>query len=274
MQGFKTVLDRWKPFKRESQLPKCSGRLCLRAVGRGFESALSLASLAAVICAPASAGVIYQTGFESPTYTVGGLNGQDGWTNSTVPIVQTANVFSGTQAVQYSATGLSAQDYAIHSLTYNALTDSNQIVIGQIEMEISNTGTASGQDAILFRANGGLLVGHIEVGLNRKAFMANLTTTIGGSVSVPLGVWNLYTFSMNFQTQQFTAFVNDQLIGTLPFSNTYTSLSVVQFGLHDSPGTDSTFYDNLSIASVPEPSTLLLFATSAGILLLRRRSFR
>ena len=77
-------------------MPKSSSRLLLKEAGRSLRPALSLFSLAAVICAPASAALIYQTGSEPPTYSVGSLNGQDGWTSSTVPVVETSTVFPPT----------------------------------------------------------------------------------------------------------------------------------------------------------------------------------
>ena len=45
-------------------MPKSSSRLLLKEAGRSLRPALSLFSLAAVICAPASAALIYQTGSE------------------------------------------------------------------------------------------------------------------------------------------------------------------------------------------------------------------
>ena len=116
--------------------------ICRISLGRrACVTAFSLLFLAVLISATASAGTIYQTGFESPTYLLGGLNGQSGWTISTVPIIETSIVHSGLQAVQFDASGLGGPSIAFRPLSYNSLIDPNQLVVAQSQVELSTTGT-------------------------------------------------------------------------------------------------------------------------------------
>jgi hypothetical protein len=68
---------------------------------------------------PACADIIYQTGFEPPTYHLGTMEGQDGWSFSTVPVVQNSTVLSGSQAVEFDASQVSSgQNLIERGLSY------------------------------------------------------------------------------------------------------------------------------------------------------------
>ena len=78
-------------------------KFCSRS-RRALALALGLISTSAVLPASASATVHYQTGFESPSFTLGQLIGQDGWVGDPAanPAIAVQNtVFaSGSQAVR------------------------------------------------------------------------------------------------------------------------------------------------------------------------------
>ena len=55
----------------------------------------------------AHAGLLYSTGFESPTDGVGQLTGQDNWFGSKIPVVESSIVFGGSQAAAFDASAAS-----------------------------------------------------------------------------------------------------------------------------------------------------------------------
>src|SRR5258708_3824525 len=110
----------------------------------------------------ARAGVIFQTGFEStdtPAYSIGQLSGQNGWTGLISPVVENSTVFSGSQAVSFDSTGTVGQNLMHHSITYDSLTDADQIVVFDIHFMASATGTPSNWTVVGASGTGGLFIG-------------------------------------------------------------------------------------------------------------------
>ena len=209
---------------------------------------------------PVNETVIFQTGFEttdSPGYTVGALNGQNGWCCSAVGTVENTTVFAGSQAVQFAASGTTGQNVDDHGLSYTATGNPNFIVTMSTEFMEGATGTSSLWDVLAAFGSPGFL-GQLFVDNGVASLDGN------GSVVVSVGVWNEYSLMLNFNTQTETAFVNGQVIASEPFATPATGLNPVQglaFGINSSPGTDSGYWDDVSVVSTsPEPSSLeLLF---------------
>ncbi len=223
---------------------------------------------------PASADIIYQTGFESPSYSLGTLAGQNNWGNSSIPVVENTTVLSGSQAVEFDASLLpSGQNVIAQPLSYNSVNNSQALVRIQEAFFLSATGTTSVWDVMVVVGNNGFIG---QLGVRNNNIGLGLANSGVGSVPVMRGQWNSLELDLNFQTQIQSAFMNGIFIGEGSFSNPTTSLGFVEFGVNQSPGTDQAFFDNLSITSsaVPEPSTLvigLLGVALAGGYGLRRR---
>lgn len=68
-----------------------------------FSTAITIAilTLLASTTPRAMAGVVYQTGFEPPTFSTGTISGQDGWGSATPSetVVESSVVKSGLQAI-------------------------------------------------------------------------------------------------------------------------------------------------------------------------------
>src|SRR5438874_1618488 len=96
-----------------------------------------------ITCEAASASVIFQTGFEPPVYSLGTLNGKDQWFNATVPMVQAGTLFSGVQGLEYDAGLVSAQDASFRPITYTSSGNPESVLIGHIEMMLSDAGSPS-----------------------------------------------------------------------------------------------------------------------------------
>lgn len=232
--------------------------------------ALILASSARFL----NGALIFQTGFEtsdSPGYVTGQLNGQNGWCCNTVGVVENSTVFAGSQGVQFNASGTTGQSADAHGLPYTATGNPDYIVTMSTEFMQSATGSSSLWDVL--------------VAFGSPAFLGQLFVDDGvasldgiGSVPVGRGVWNDYQLILNFSTQTETALVNGQYIGSEAFQSFATGLNPVQglvIGINSSPGTDSGFWDNVSVVSMaPEPSSsALLFCglIAAAILIPKAR---
>ena len=237
----------------------------MRKHGRVRVAVLVLAALALLFGGRgvARAGVIYQTGFEPPTYSLGTLNGKDGWSTSSNADVQNSTVLSGTQAAGFNATTVSGQDLAAHAISYSSLNNPDSLVRIQEAFFLSAAGTPSNWDVIAAFGNNNVFLGQVLVLTNNTATLGLASTGVG-SVPVTRGQWNSFELDLNFQTQIQSAFVNGVFIGQGSFANPATSLNVFEFGVNSAHGTDQAFLDNLSITSssptVPEPSSLALLS--------------
>ncbi len=246
-----------------------SRRLCHR-----LALVLGLAVAVLLSCVrPASAAIIYQTGFEPPTYTLGTLSGQDNWSSSSIPVVQNGTVLSGTQAAEFDASLLpSGQSVILHPLAYSSVGNPEPLVRIQEAFFLSTTGRHSIWDVIAVGGNNGF-IGQVLVAANDTALLGLASTTVG-SVPVTRGQWNLFELDLNFQTQMQSAFVNGVFIGQGAFAHPTTSLASDAFGVNFFPGSDQAFVDDLSVTSsaltalaIPEPSTLAILGSSlAGLM--------
>ena len=191
---------------------------------------------------------LFQTGFEatdSPPYSLGQLAGQNGWAGS-LGVVQNGTVFGGTQAVQFNAALASGQTLVSHSLSDP---QPETEVVYEIEFQQSANGSPSFWDAVVAVGNAGFL-GQLVVTQTGNVILGNATTSTG-SLPVSRGVWNDFQLVVNYSAQTITGYVNGSLVGSLPFSNSSTTVSAVGFGINFGPGADSGFFDNLSVVSTP-----------------------
>lgn len=247
--------------------------MVLRLLTRG---SCSLAFLTLTAVTQASASVVFQTGFEpspteTPGYDLGELAGQNGWFGASGVTVENSTVFSGSQAVSYSATGLSGPNIIGHPLTYNSVANPDQIVTIDMKFEESATGERSVWDAVDVYGNPGFtFIAQIVVGT-----LGNASAGFGTLVPVTRGTWNDYQLTLNFATGVVSASVNSQSLGSGTF--TATSLYTVDLGINSSPGSDTGFWDQVSVtetAATPEPGSAGLLLAAIGLMVARKSSGR
>ncbi len=225
---------------------------------------------------PLAADTLYTSGFESPAYTLGALSGQDGWFefSSNAATVETATVFAGSQAVDYNAAGATGQDGAFHPLSYSSVGNASNLVELDMEFQQSVAGTSSTWDVFVADGSSGFL-GQLLVLPDGDVTLGLASSTVG-SVPIARGAWNDFQYFFDFSNQTMTAYVNSELIGSGAFANPSTDLTSVGFGVNSLPGTDSAFYDNLTVtsaAATPEPgSAALVLAGIGAFVTIRRRT--
>lgn len=225
--------------------------------------------VAMIALSPFASADVFSTGFEPPTYSLGPLAGQDGWASSAVPVVENSTVFAGSQALAYNSTGITGQDLASHTVTYNA---GGIVDLGVEFME--GAGTEPVFDVLAALGNLGFIAqltisstGDAEYGPDG----ASMTT---GSVPITPGVWNHYDLVLDFQNDTATAFINSTLIGSGAFATPSTGLAQIDIGVNDAAGDDAIgYFDNLSVTTpVPEPSAVILCITMLSGLVLSVRT--
>jgi hypothetical protein len=214
--------------------------------------------VSAFLLTPAlNAETLFSTGFEPPSYTLGALNGQNGWTNTATPVVENTVVFAGSQAVAFDSTGVTGQNLAVHPLTYNSGTDPNQIVVFDAEFMESPTGNNPTWDVLAASGGAGFIAqltvqnGNAQFGPDGKGIV--------GAVPVTAGVWNDYQLVLNFVTGTASAYVDSTFIGSGAFTNPTTTLTSFNFGVNSLlNGTDTAtgYYDNFSVTTAPEPGSV------------------
>ncbi|MFH0792839.1 MAG: dockerin type I repeat-containing protein [bacterium] len=147
--------------------------------------------------------VVYQTGFEStdtPAYSVGNLNGQDGWTvqSGTTAEVVTDPVFAGTQAVRLSA----------GAMIDRAISGTGQSVVW-LEGYFRGTGSASTPDDPATPAASAII--HFSQTNGIQCLNGNGS---GGGSFVDTGVainsttWYKISVKLNYTTQKWDCYVD------------------------------------------------------------------
>lgn len=245
---------------------------------RHLSTTLLVLSLTATM--PARAVTLYATGFESPTFAVGAIAGQNGWATfgPSGAIVQTAVVKTGTQAVEVfgSAPSQAGPYYAV------ALSDS--IINVSADLYLASS---AAQSAWQFAATGSGLTGFtggIDVSGTTIKAISGAFPTVG---TFARDTWNHVEVILDFTSQTSTLKLNGvTLAASLPFcgsNGACTGALVAAFGdaIFDSFGgvgrTDFGVMDNFSIAAVPEASTWMqmgLGLIALGALARRRASGR
>ena len=237
---------------------------------------------------PATADIIYATGFENPPFGPGSqLVGQDGWAapaflSPSAAIVTNVVAGGGAQSVQVRGADLVSApevmpDYdAVGSYRRPVNYDTASglpVVLVQSDVRLDGPTIGSGD---FFAANiaarsgdGG--VG--ELGISSDGFVYGYTGNFGSpilfSTPITLGDWHTLDIAVDFAVNTYSFLVDGTSFGAFAFEPGFTSDvllrgSLVVYARPDLGANQRSsfvaYYDNFSITAVPEPSSLTLFA--------------
>ena len=258
-------------------------------------SILLVASLLGAIGVPtAGAQVLYQSNFDA--LTPGPISGQDGWSllygsSSLGAVVNSpAQAYSGTQFLQL--TGSNGSDVGVRrTMSANTLSD---VQNNHMQFVFRATAIGAGLTSFYFSAvgNEGLDV-MVEASIDNNGDRIYISTnggtynTVGMFSSTLLAdTWYLLDVVLNPSTKIFDLTISNTtnssvlLENSYSFKNTSPEYSQFYFAGFTNNGLGGTDWqvDNLSVASVPEPSALallgLLGVVVAGRKVMRIRSRR
>ena len=228
-----------------------------------------IAVVVVMAVAPAAAwGVtIYATDFEqSEGYSLGGLNGQQGWTGDVDTTVQSGDKSSGDWAVQMAADGsytsqfndMAKRTFTDPSGTYALVTIAQDVKVtatDEAEYLVATMDGATRTNSVVFSFGGGILVNGSYTGYNWL-----------------VGSWRTLTMTLDFDAETMDVDYSGTLIADDVSFEASGGLTELLLATDDYVGSGSSmYYDKLSITAIPEPLSLSVLAAGLVGLWLRRR---
>ncbi len=208
--------------------------------------------------------VLYQTGFESPTFAPGNLAGQDNWVAGVSASQSAAQIIAtnGGQEVQISGPQVAQTSPTLYNSTFSrTLTNYDPVVSGTPIVDLSadlwqqqgaTTSQATNQNGflILYDQNSTIL-GTMGINKNGLVFGENLGTPnqLVNSASPATNGFRNFKIEFNFTTRTMNFFLDVFNIVSEPFGATATNkLGVIRLIYQGSnPLTSSLYVDNLSV---------------------------
>lgn len=210
-----------------------------------------------------TAQVIFETGFEPPTYSEGRLEGQAGWeqgggsgtTNTTLwATVQSARVASGSQALRIAKPEGGAYT-AMYPLTTDGSAHPGQVLVISADVYLASASTQSLWLPIAVYLQDGASGGRPSIHVLPKDGQISYNS---GNDPYPTGVyiqrdrWNHYDLVLDFETRQARVYFNGvEIIRDLPFGGTTNQFQSLRFHTQGD-GVDEGYYDNIRLSAEPK----------------------
>ncbi len=245
----------------------------------GIAPALALFALSMV---PLHATSAYSSGFEGPTYTIGQLDGQDGWSifnpGAGLTTVVNSIVKTGTQA----AGVVNGQNPVGQSGPFHSDSITGTLVELSADIYLASS---SNQTRWQFAGTGGTFaqyLGGIDVLPDNSVVLVTQGFPLAGVFT--RDVWHHVDLRFDMTAQTYNFALDGLLLATgVPFCGDHepcTNKMVVpnyglgtfnmfaNFGINDAGYMDN--FSANSINSVPEPSTLFLIGAGLAVMAMRR----
>ena len=228
-------------------------------------------ALASVLIMGSAVGAHAAAYYDFETYTLGPVSGQDGWTST-----GTATIISvlSQQSLQI------AQGTATHGLTGSGFGN-----VTNISYLTAITDGSNSYSEVILNDSGPVEYAHLGINNQSDYFYwfdnSGLHFNTPNSIAIDPDTIYAVDVTLDFGAQKYRATVTDVVAATLKFDTGYlnfvtsTTSALGEAGALTFGGGDvgqSAIFDNLSISSVPEPSSALLATFGAlGIAIARRR---
>jgi hypothetical protein len=215
----------------------------------------------------ARAGMIYSTGFEPPTYTVGTVAGQDSWqvvgpTNLTA--VQTSVVKTGAQALGINSSGGVSGEGAFRDVSVGI----GDGAVAVFSADQYFTSHASNGQAMVLYDSGLNVITEATLGSNGDVFFVN-GAGFDDLGPLSLNAWHNWQITVNWLTQTASLAIDGTTLASNALLHTSdTQASIIGFQDSFPVGSDQRYVDNVSVGTpaataVPEPATFTLLSIGA-----------
>lgn len=258
---------------------------------------LFAAAMIAAVGSSASAAVLYATSFEAPTFAVGSLNLQDGWSaasspatlfqvNGTAGFARTGSQFVFANTASQTSSGsnwnfkptivapVSAPNSVIRASVWTAVVNNTTAAVGRQ--------SAGGID--LYDDSGAVRLGAIRVRNDGAIVIINSAGASGtlGAGTVTGNAYNQVAVEADFAAQKTRWFINGIEINTAGLGATFGNFSATGFGDADlyavrtntlasgTSGGHTILFDDFSVERIPTPGALSVLGL-AGLVAARRR---
>ncbi|NMH59512.1 hypothetical protein [Alteromonas ponticola] len=242
---------------------------------------------AALVSGSAHANVIYSTGFESPAFSVGDIEGQQGWQvygdETGEAVIQNAESSSGTQALELDMAGTLEDDYFETYLPVGIELDGG---IFTLTADFMRVGTVPDYAGISLWGDTGFL-GQI-LALNDNALGSSSGVQLGNNdtngevLTFTESVWHTFSLELDFDAMLLSGWVDGNSLGQLainPSAGAPTVIEDIVLFSFSSDEDQSVFFDNITATysesdsqiSVPEPQTFAIVMLGMICLLSRQR---
>lgn len=230
---------------------------------------------------PASAGTLYQTGFEAPAFQLGNLTGQGGWLTGYSPSVDAGQVvsFSAGQVVQITGSELAlASSNFYTSYFYQPLQNYSPLAMQTPVISVSadfwlTVGPISHTNwlfaFLILSDQNGVAFETIGIDNNGNVFGQNFATQNQTTTAPGKGTNSFHTLrtDLDFTSSHMTFFMDGTPFGSMPF-NTSSSNQLGSVGLILQGGdpVDATMLaDNLSVVASPRISRVFHAASYEAV---------
>lgn len=245
---------------------------------------ICLFALATLVASPSRAAIVYSTGFEAPTFTGGQpINGQDGWTSrfgSLAGTVSTNTPFNGLQALEFQAVELPLFGFGFNLETVRRFLDFDTAAAGvrgvTVAIDVRLNGPSLQDDLVeaIFSAIDPSFqdYGQMQISADGHLYIygSQFADTFVGNIS--LNTYHRLAMSIDFFNRETTFTADDSDLVTFAFDSSLQSTIFRAASLHMAAPTDpgladptlyAAYFDDLQVATIPEPGTLLLLLGAA-----------
>jgi len=212
----------------------------------------------------ATGQVVYQTGFESPTFVDGALVGQDGWTSTDLPptpglaVVQSGFAQAGQRAVAIDAAASpGANDWWWKDVAFSVPVATRPVV--QVKWDMYLVGgltNSTGWGIDLYDESGFRRVTAAFVSSSGELIVWNGSLQHFTGVIVSRNAWHTFKINVNYAPSAMKAnfFVDGVLVSMnrALSPNITATLNDADFYHLGGSGTDKAYYDNFSIVAMAD----------------------
>lgn len=225
-----------------------------------------------LVAALSSFGVAqtFNVGFESPAYTAGALNGQNGWFASAGMDVSTDMALSGSQSLKISGTGDKLAFFGFGSPMSGDITGMTSIFIDPASADPDRV------YGLQVWSGGFNTVLNVSIAADGSVRGGNglvFDDPILGSISNATGRWISVGFNFSTGTSDAVLTVDGQNFNVSGIGNVadISDVDVVSRWINNSSTEGIAYFDDYMVTNaVPEPATMIGLS-ALGALILRRR---